>query len=94
MQWIKLADRQPPTDGKYLVFAENAAGEAFVHVAWWQDGWSLLPDVWCRAISHWMPLPRPPAELEALAKVLGSLPDEVVSVIVKINPSVSPKDSR
>jgi len=62
--WIDFAKQSPDDGGRYLVFAPSMDPEVpFVTVAWWStrnQRWELLPAVWAKAVTHWMPLPKPP----------------------------------
>jgi len=63
MNWIKFSDKEPPESGLYLIFAPSSdPSSPFIYVAWFEPGfgWSLLPQMWIDAITHWMPLPDPP----------------------------------
>lgn len=65
MNWVPVTDRLPTEDGKYLIYAPSAdPDKPFIHVAWYDPGfgWSLLPQVWVDAITHWMEFPGPPEE--------------------------------
>jgi hypothetical protein len=61
-EWISIEDRLPE-DAAVIVYAPSAdPNRPLITIAWHHDGfgWSLLPEHWCNAISHWMPLPKPP----------------------------------
>jgi Protein of unknown function (DUF551) len=63
--WIAATDRLPSIDGSYLVHCPSAdPDKPLIATAWYNPnaGWSLLPDLWINAITHWMSLPAPPAE--------------------------------
>ncbi len=64
MEWISVKDKLPIRDDKYLVHAPSLdEKKPFIAIAWFDPangGWSLLPDCWCKAITHWMELPKPP----------------------------------
>ena len=61
-EWRSLALDGPPTeDGLVVVFAPSCDPECpLKQNAWYTPNhdspWSLLPDVWAAAITHWMPL--------------------------------------
>ena len=64
----------PPRPGPYLVYAPSTEpGQPFVVITVWDedDGWSMLPEEWSTAISHWMPLPAPPPDPRSLLIALG-----------------------
>lgn len=71
--WVPRSDREPDRDALYLVFAPSLDAESPLLVNAWYDktfGWSMLPQVWLDAITHWAPLPKWPlteAELERIA---------------------------
>lgn len=61
--WIDVRSEQPKAEGSYLVYAPSAdIDKPLVAIAWFTpgEGWSLLPQCWCNAITHWMPKPPPP----------------------------------
>jgi hypothetical protein len=61
--WIDVRSEQPKAEGSYLVYAPSAdIDKPLVAIAWFTpgEGWSLLPQCWCNAITHWMPLPHNP----------------------------------
>jgi hypothetical protein len=61
-QWISIKDRLPEKDGKCLVHVPTEdESKLFVGVAWYDPsfGWSLLPQPFIDAITHWMALPEP-----------------------------------
>ena len=66
--WIARKDREPEKDGAYIVCARSADPKnPLIAIAWYDPrredgGWSLLTKGWCDAITHWMPLPKPPEE--------------------------------
>jgi len=60
--WTSIEERLPD-DALCLVYAPSAdPDKPLINTAWYDKtyGWSLLPKVWCDAITHWMPLPEPP----------------------------------
>jgi len=62
--WIKVKDKLPE-DELVLVYAPCLDPDMpLITVAWYRKsfGWSLLPKCWCKAITYWMPLPKPPEE--------------------------------
>jgi hypothetical protein len=65
-EWISVKDRLPDEDGKVIVHCPSAdPDKPLIAMAWYDPrgfGWSLLPEVWIRAIRHWMPLPSPPKD--------------------------------
>lgn len=64
MEWISVKDKMPEEEGRYFVFAESKdPDKPFIQIAWYEPdgfGWSLVPSVWVKAITHWMPLPTRP----------------------------------
>lgn len=63
MEWIPTAERLPEEDGAVLVHCPTMdKNKPLIMVAWYEPGfgWSLLPEVFCDGVSHWMPLPSPP----------------------------------
>ena len=67
MKWIPVRERLPDEDGKYLVYIPTMDEEKpYIGIAWYHPGlkyklgWSLLPILFIKAITHWMPLPIPP----------------------------------
>lgn len=66
MQWIAMTDRTPDVDGMYIVYAASAdSHRPFIRTAIWDSSdtlkWMLVPS-WAKAVTHWMPLPKPPVE--------------------------------
>jgi len=70
-KWIKCSDSLPTKDAAYIIYAPTAdAASPLVAIAWYDPtpgdidarpvGWSLLPEVFCDSITHWMPLPEGP----------------------------------
>lgn len=62
-EWIPVAERLPEPDCKIIVFTkEEDVGEAWFdgEKFHWTDGWPHI------AVTHWMDLPKPPREGEAL----------------------------
>ncbi len=64
--WISVEDSLPEHDGPVLVFAPSAElPKPFIYVGWYDpDSASAsfsLPEHWMHHITHWMPLPDPPA---------------------------------
>lgn len=64
MIWIAVEDRLPEKEGVYLIHAPSAdPDKPFIHVAWWSNSnqrWELIAISWANAVTHWMPLPKPP----------------------------------
>ena len=67
--WISVKDRLPDKDALVLIHALSADEyRPYLNTAWYDPsgfGWSLLPEPFIPAITHWQPLPKPPAEEEA-----------------------------
>jgi len=58
--WISVDDKLPLKEGTYLVHAPSQDPDRpLIGVDWWDGKWSLLPDVWLEAITHWQPLEPP-----------------------------------
>lgn len=58
-EWISVKDRLPESEGDYLC----AFDDGYVSSAEWIDGeWDLWVD--SGKVTHWMPLPEPPAQDE------------------------------
>ena len=68
MNWISIKDEKPDDAGLYLVYAKSEKiGNSFIRIAWYEpetSEWSILPDVWKKAITHWTFLPLGPEESE------------------------------
>jgi hypothetical protein len=65
--WISVVDKLPEKDGLCLVCVPMADEKYMISTAWYDPtgfGWSLMPEQWIGAITHWQPLPEPPRELE------------------------------
>ena len=62
-EWISVKDRLPDKNGNYLVsVTSDFAG---VHVANFQSGEAFLWYPFIKSdVTHWMPLPEPPKEVE------------------------------
>jgi hypothetical protein len=63
MDWKLIKKELPKKEGPYLVFAKSKNPKIpFIYVAWYEPkfGWSLIPEVWVKSLTHWMPLPKPP----------------------------------
>lgn len=68
-QWINVSERLPEKDGKYLVHVPTMdESKPYIGIAWYDPsfGWSLLPQTFIDAISHWMALPDSPIEAGAI----------------------------
>ncbi|ORM72403.1 hypothetical protein HA48_14705 [Pantoea wallisii] len=72
MEWIKCSEMKPELDGKYLTFGSYGIGTSWYHTAFgrrvFQDcdtnnneGMTDWDDL-AFQVTHWMPLPEPPAE--------------------------------
>jgi len=64
-RWIACADTMPTSDALYLIHAPSLDETSpLITVAWYEPGvgWSGLARMWLDAITHWMPLPEPPAD--------------------------------
>lgn len=58
MKWISVKERLPRTDGSYLVYLQTTVySQCFVTTF---DSFMMQFPV--NNITHWMPLPEPPAE--------------------------------
>ena len=64
--WISVKEKLPEKDGLVLVFAKSEdPRKPLICQAWFNpsnSNWSLLPEIWVDAITHWMYLPEPPKE--------------------------------
>ena len=61
--WTSCSDKMPPKEGQYIIYAPSADPKRpLMAMAWYDEnfGWSLVPNVWRRAITHWMKLPSEP----------------------------------
>lgn len=59
----QMSRTPPEKTGAYLIYAPSANPNApLIMVVDYHPvhGWTGLPSVWVRAITHWMPLPKPP----------------------------------
>ncbi len=71
-KWIRVKDRLPERDGYVLVIASGNPRKnimlknAFELAEYSAVGWLLemWPDWMGAKVTHWMPLPKPPTELE------------------------------
>jgi hypothetical protein len=65
MKWIQFNTQKPSDDGMHLIYAPSADPQRpFIATAWWSEPnqqWEMLIDYWANAVTHWMPLPTPPA---------------------------------
>jgi hypothetical protein len=61
MSWISV-NQLPEDDGQVLIAVDMANGIKHVAMGWYNPnhGWSLVPTRWDSAITHWMPVPKPP----------------------------------
>lgn len=63
--WISVNDRMPDKDALYLVYSPSSdTRKPLIFCAWYSPdvpGWSGMASIWLMAITHWMPLPEPPA---------------------------------
>jgi len=62
--WISVEDKLPDKDASYLIHAPSADPKSpWITCAWYDPripAWSMLPECWLKAITHWMPLPKEP----------------------------------
>jgi hypothetical protein len=61
--WISVKDKLPDEDGLVFIYAPSAdKNKPLKQTAWYDPkyGWSLLPQIWIDAITHWMYLPEDP----------------------------------
>lgn len=73
-KWIRVKDRLPESNGTYLVYAPTYSGGSSsgldcisgVMFSRWRKHWSIEVGYYKRpnCVTHWMPLPKPPTELE------------------------------
>ena len=61
-EWVSVEDRLPPPKQNVLAYSpESGIAEAdYGDGVWMQYRWSAV----MRGVTHWMPLPAPPTELE------------------------------
>jgi len=64
MKWIAVKDRLPDTCRLCVVFAESLDYDApYIHMGLYWDGkWLTNLQPFASGISHWMELPKPPAD--------------------------------
>jgi len=62
-QWILYADRKPSRERRVIVCRHYPDGRRYVDVIVWfhDDECGLPPSPTFECITHWMPLPEPPA---------------------------------
>lgn len=61
--WVSVEERLPGDNERVIAYRPNEADvSAYKYCVMW--GWSVKMSMKHRGISHWMPLPEPPAELE------------------------------
>ena len=58
MEWIPVTERPPKKTGSYLVYVYGEVTE----MNYWRGEWHRMGDDYTKAVTHWMPLPRPPVE--------------------------------
>jgi hypothetical protein len=81
-KWVAMAKRVPPKEGLYIAYARSADPKSpLLMTAWWDgNAWGLVP-AWSDAVTHWMPLPAPPAARQrarkCFAELLGAAKDAV-----------------
>ena len=73
-KWIRVKDRLPENNGTYFVYAPTYSGGSSsgldcvngVMFSRWKKCWSIEVGYYKRpnCVTHWMPLPKPPTELE------------------------------
>jgi len=69
-EWISVEDRLPPIDTEVLVFSHGNMNvcslirpdEEMADVVWEDDYGYWDDDEGVAAVTHWMPLPKPPKE--------------------------------
>jgi len=62
-EWISINERLPREAGAYLIYAPSVdKDKPMKQTAWYEPGlgWSLLPKIWIKAITHWRELPEDP----------------------------------
>lgn len=64
-RWIPVSERLPE-DGTNVLFTDNSGGTYLGHhvssAPQWEDHYSYWHSDWYQNVTHWMPLPEPPAE--------------------------------
>lgn len=62
-EWVSVEERLPDDNERVIAYRPNEADvSAYKYCVMW--GWSVKMSMKHRGISHWMPLPEPPADLE------------------------------
>ena len=59
-KWIPVTERLPEKTGSYLVYVYYEVTE----MNYWHGKWHRLGDDYTKAVTHWMPLPKPPQKDE------------------------------
>ena len=54
--WVPVTERPPKKNGVYLVYVYGEVTE----MNYWYGKWHMLRDDYTKAVTHWMPLPKPP----------------------------------
>ena len=62
-EWISVEERLPEAEGWYLTFNE-ASPSGFSNVDKWMPGRWIIAESNMVHVTHWMPLPEPPNDLE------------------------------
>lgn len=69
--WVSVEERLPDDNERVIAYRPNEADvSAYKYCVMW--GWSVKMSMKHRGISHWMPLPEPPAELEKRMGVISN----------------------
>ena len=65
--WILADDKMPAKEGMYFVYAESQDPDQYLNTIAWYDPktkeWTLIPESWAEAITHWMSTPKAPFKL-------------------------------
>ncbi|HGM7072191.1 TPA: DUF551 domain-containing protein [Serratia marcescens] len=64
-EWIKCEDDLPEHDSKVIAFTNYGQMIFDMHYQWAKydhDGWMTEHSRWRGHVTHWMPLPEPPAD--------------------------------
>jgi hypothetical protein len=66
MKWIPVTDRLPEHDGRYLCNVKSFSfpGTFYRTILQYVDGGFVEGHIYTDDVTHWMPLPEPPKEVE------------------------------
>lgn len=65
MKWISVEDQKPSITEEYIVFAVNGTATIVTCIEFYDGVFQTEEDgaIWNEMVTHWMPLPEPPNEL-------------------------------